>query len=447
MLPGAITLALFIFVIGVFNFLLGYVLAMALADPPFWGLLSAEIWGTVWKGISSGGLIHKTTEPNEDPEPTEAAVQKSPAPPTIATFAELPDLWQRALQDEGLKPGTLASGVAHFLRMEGAVYREHLLTAEGRARQAIANPEPAVLEQLAADLRFINIDWTRKLRQAAGLVEERMGRLGPGEGPALALGKFLRDQAGQIAEMDRDVHGINFRNEGSVAARRMLGEMQHFIHLSHSLRDVVLRTLAAICRYEDNLLQVDRGLLYDPSTGLLGQLGLEALFASEFKTEARPTVAMGICLDRFGRINQRLGARSGDQAIRAVAGYLTELTKTICEKGLLARQAGGEFLVMARETSVEELAAVGEHIRQSLEAASVSFQGTDVCLTVTIAVTAVAADADLSGILDRLHAVRAFAKTAGRNRSARWENGAPLLTLPPAIAVAAKTISVQASAA
>src|SRR6185436_8443976 len=205
MLPGAITLALFIFVIGVFNFLLGYVLAMALADPPFWGLLSAEIWGTVWKGISSGGLIHKTTEPNEDPEPTEAAVQKSPAPPTIATFAELPDLWQRALQDEGLKPGTLASGVAHFLRMEGAVYREHLLTAEGRARQAIANPEPAVLEQLAADLRFINIDWTRKLRQAAGLVEERMGRLGPGEGPALALGKFLRDQAGQIAEMDRDV--------------------------------------------------------------------------------------------------------------------------------------------------------------------------------------------------------------------------------------------------
>ena len=60
---------------------------------------------------------------------------------------------------------------------------------------------------------------------------------------------------------------------------------------------------------------------------------------------------------------------------------------------------------------------------------------------------AVAADASLACVLDRLEAVRAAAMKAGQNRSARWENGAAILTLPPAIPVASRIVMVEATAA
>jgi diguanylate cyclase len=445
---GAITLVAFIFVTGVFNFVLGYFLALVLADPPLAGLLSGAVWRNVWRGLLRRQQEQPAAEEEEfaSGEDT-AAAESGPTLPAVAPVTELPEHWQHALRDNGLLLDTLAMGVAHFLRLESAVYREHLLTAEARARQAIAVSEPPLLEQLSADLRFINVDWSRKLRQAADHLEDRAGRLGPAEEPALKLAALLRDQGAQIAEIDREVHGLNFRAEGSNAGRRMLGEMHQLIHLAHSLRDGVLRILAAICRSEEALEKVDRKLHYDAATGLLGRVGLEALFAGEFKTGSKPAVAMRISLDRFAKVNQRLGARAGDQAIKAMSRYLAELTAAKCEKSLLARQDGGDFLLLAQEATVEEVAAVGEHIRQSFEAASFSYQGTDFCLTLTISVVAVAADADLDSVLERLAAARGAALKAGQNRSSRWENGAAVLSLPPAIPVAAKLIAVETVAA
>ena len=303
------------------------------------------------------------------------------------------------------------------------------------------------MEQLAADLRFINVDWSRKLQQAADLLEEHAGRLGPAEEPGQRLARMLRDQEGQIAEIDREVHSLNFRAEGTASCRRMLGEMQQLNHLAHLLRDQTQRSLAAIYRQEGLLNKLDAKLHHDSTTGLLGRLGLEALFASEFNAGPRPAAAMRISLDHFGKVNQRLGARGGDLAIKAIARYLAELTAAKCEKSVIARQAGGDFLVLANDLTVEELTSLGEHIRQSFEAAGFSYQGVDFHLTLTISVAAVAAEASLACVLDRLETVRAAAMKAGQNRSARWENGAAILTLPPAIPVAARILPVEATAA
>jgi diguanylate cyclase (GGDEF)-like protein len=359
----------------------------------------------------------------------------------------LPEQWQHALRDDGLQLATLVSGVAHYLRLEGAIHREHLLTAESRARQALAVQEPVIMEQLSADLRFINVDWSRKLRQGADLLEERAGRLGPAEEQGQRLARVLRDQEAQISDIDREVHTLNFRAEGTVSCRRMLGEMQQLNHLAHMLRDETARSLAAIYRQEGLLRQLDARLHHDAATGLLGRLVLEALFASEFNGGPRPSAAMRISLDHFGKVNQRLGARGGDLAIKAIAGYLAELTKAKCDKSVIARQAGEDFLVLANDLTVEELTSLGEHIRQSFEAAGFSYQGVDFHLTLTVSVAAVTAEANLASVLDRLEAVREAAFKAGQNRSARWENGAAILTLPPAIQVTARVVAVDATAA
>ncbi len=442
-------MAVFTLVVGVFNFVLGYLLALALADPPFFGLVNREIWKNLWRGMPTAFKRPKIAPVEEvlESDAIGSGQDTSIALPVVATIGELPEQWQHVLHDDGLLLTSLVPGVVHFLRLEGAVYREHLLAAEGRARQALAVPEPPILEQLAADLRFINVDWSRKLQQAAELIEERAGRLGPAEEPAQRMARLLRDQGGQIAEIDREVHTLNFRGEGTTSGRRMLGEMQQLIHLANLLRDETQRSLAANYRQEGLLGQLDGKLRCDAATGLLGCLGLEGLFAEDFKDGSRPAAAMRISLDRFGKVNQRLGARAGDHVIKAVASYLAELTAAKCDKSVLARQAGSEFLVLANELTVEELTALGEHVRQSFEAAGFSYQGTDFHLTLTISVAAVAADASLADVLDRLETVREAAIKAGQNRSARWENGTAILTLPPAIPVAARIVMVEATAA
>lgn len=442
-------LVAFILVIGVFNFVLGYALALALADPPFLGLARLDVWKELWRGLWAGPIRQTVAEVEEglEMEATKNEQDVSIDLPGVATIGELPEHWQQVLHDDGLQFSTLVTGVAHYLRLEGVVHRELLLTAESRARQALAAQEPVIMEQVAADLRFINVDWSRKLQQGAVLLEECAGRLGPAEQPGQRFARVLRDQEGQISDIDREVHTLNFRTEGTTSCRRMLGELQQLNHLAFLLRDETERSLAAIYRQEGLLSQLDARLHHDAATGLLGRLGLETLFASEFNAGPRPSAAMRISLDHFGKVNQRLGIRGGDLAIKAIAGYLAELTKAKCNKSVIARQAGGDFLVLANDLTVEELTALGEHIRQSFEAAGFRYQGADFHLTLTISVAAVAADASLASVLGRLETVREAAFKAGRNRSARWENGAAILTLPPAIPVAARVVAVDATAA
>ncbi|MGI8982818.1 MAG: GGDEF domain-containing protein [Pirellulaceae bacterium] len=442
-------MAAFILVIGVLNFVLGYLLALALADPPFLGLLAGELWRNAWRGMLVVLKRQRVTEVEAGYEADTPPDQQedTPALPAVATISELPELWQHVLGDNGLQLNTLVSGVAHFLRLEGAVYLEQLLTAEVHSRQAVGMQDPLTLERLSADLRFINLDWSRKLREAAEFIEERLGRLGPGEVPALRLARLLQDQGGQIAEIGREAHAPTVRADGTVGCRRVVGKLQQLIRLAHLLRDEIQVLLAAIYRAEGILSQLDSRFHLDAATGMRCRLGLEAMFAAEFQEGTRPTVAMRISLDRFGKVNQRLGGRAGDQTLRVAAQFLAELSAGKCDESAIARLAGGDFLILAHDSTMEELAAVGEHIRQSFEAADFCFQGTNFSLTLTISVATVAANAGLTDILDRLEAVRAAATKAGQNRGARWENGGPILTLPPAIPVPARTITVEATAA
>lgn len=431
------------------NFLLGYCLALATADPPFLGVLQGESWLSLRRAIllTFNRLSVGSAGNDAEDDMRDLPSEDTNSSPTIATYHELPDIWQHALQEDGLPPDSFAAGIVNYLRLEGAIYREHLLTAEARARQALAVQNQLALEQLAADLRFINVDWSCKQRQAAELIEERTGRLGPAEASAAQFARRLRDHEAQIIEIDQEIHALDFRADGTVAGRRMLREMQQLTHLAHWLRDEAQVSLAAIYLHEAFLDKLDRKLHYDAATGLLGRLGVESLFALEFQGGLRPTSALRISIDRFDKVNQRLGARAGDQVLKAVARFAADLAAAQCEKSIMARLAGSEFLVLANEATAEALTAMGELIRQSFEAAGFNYQGTDLTLSLTMSVADVAADAGLSDILSQLDVVQEVALRAGRNRSARWENGAAVLSMPPAIPVPARMITVDAAAA
>ena len=439
-------------IVGLLNFVLGYGLALVLADPPFFGLLSGIDVRTVWQAAKA--RFRRTGPPAAVAETAGECELESPptpdetaAPPTVALDSELPDSWQQTLRDNGLRLNSLAVGVAHLSRLEGAVYREHLLATETRARLGLNEEDPLTMEQLAADLKFINGDWASKQRQAAELVEECEGRHGPVKNAAAELARFLRDQAGQMTDIDREIHALNFRSEGTAASRRLLAEVQQLLRLADGQRDEARRLLGDLLRGEGKLNQLDEMLHHDSGTGLLCGLGLEVLFAQEFPAGARPTAAMLISLDRFGKLNQRLGSRAGDQVLKSISQFITELASASFGASLVSRHRGDQFLIWIQEPAVVELAASAEHFRQSFEAANFHCQGMDLSLTATISAAAVAAEDGLDQILAKLAEAHATAMKAGQNRCASWENGAATLALPPAIPITARNFLVETTAA
>lgn len=445
-------MAILIVVVGLLNFLLGYGLALVLADSPLLGLsFRADLRG-VWQAAKARFVPAKSlplaAEENAEPEPPSFPLQEAATTPvTLAMDVELPDSWQQTLGDHGLRLNTLAVGVAHFVRLEAAVYGEHLLTTEARARQAWKDQDPLVMEHFAADLRFINGDWVSKLRQAAELVEEQTGRHGPLEKVAAELARFVRDQAGQISDIDREIHDLNFRAEEAAACRRLISDLQQLLSLAHEQRDETLRLLAALLRGEGRLKQLDEKLQRDPGTGLLCGLGLEVLFAQEFPAGTRPTSAMLISLDRLGKVNQRLGSRGGDQVLKCVAQLIAELAPANSGSRLVSRHRGDQFLVWTQQPSVAEMISTGEYFRQSLEGANFHCEGIDLSLTATVSVATVSGEDELPEILDRLAKVHAAAKRSGQNRCGYWENGVATLALPPAIPISARHILVETTAA
>jgi len=226
-------------VVGLLNIVLGYFLALALADPPLFGLLTHSFWLHALQRIASS-LRRPPIAPVEVHEAAVPEASEEPGPPVVVARApELPEAWQQTLREEGIPAAFLAGGSAHVLRFEGAVYRDRLFTAESRARQFQSAQDSAAVEQLAADLRFVNVDWVRKLRQGADLIEDRTGRLGAAEAETLKLAAFLRDEAAQVSDIDREIHTLDFRAEGTLGSRRLLLELHRLLHLANRLQDEI----------------------------------------------------------------------------------------------------------------------------------------------------------------------------------------------------------------
>ena len=126
-----------------------------------------------------------------------------------------------------------------------------------------------------------------------------------------------------------------------------------------------------------------------------------------------PLCLVLIDIDYFKKWNDRLGHAGGDEILRRIAEILHQ---SVRETDLLARYGGEEFALLAIDTTLPGATALGEKIRQAVEATSFV---TDVPserepLTVSVGVAAYAGDRTQL-FVDADEALYA-AKDAGRNR-------------------------------
>jgi diguanylate cyclase (GGDEF)-like protein len=365
---------------------------------------------------------------------------------TIASVDELPAQWLEQLAQSGIVPKSFVEASAHVIRLEVGRYREQLLTAESRARANLALHDAGALKLVADDLRFINQDWLDKQSTAVELLAQRTGRLGEHEDVAKDVEQALLDQAAQIQTICPVLDGLEFGAEVEGAGQQLLAKLSTLVDAAHVLRDRMLDLLALLLRAGGQLDSLSKNVQLDYLTGIPNRIGAEALFDSwlrEDPSRSRPFSAALVNVDRFARINQRLGTRGGDRAIAALSRVLADLIRKDRGFDRLARTVGESFLLLFGDTGPHSALTALERVRQTIEATTFDDEGAQFDLTISGGVVEAAPGESAAAIYRRALRALFFAKKAGRNRCALDEGTGPTTIAPPQLAVQGRLVNLS----
>lgn len=155
---------------------------------------------------------------------------------------------------------------------------------------------------------------------------------------------------------------------------------------------------------------------HDPLTGLLNRRGferrLDEAFA-EFQKTSTPSALMMFDLDHFKPINDEGGHALGDEMLRRIAQVVAWEVR---RSDHVARQGGDEFGVLLPSCTLSQAQKVAESLRQAVAEISVTHEGKEYCVTLSIGVTSFhEEDHEMNDAVKRADAASYEAKAQGRN--------------------------------
>ena len=153
----------------------------------------------------------------------------------------------------------------------------------------------------------------------------------------------------------------------------------------------------------------------DPLTGLPNRVALHELIDREIdraKPDSRPVSLVVLDLDRFKRVNERLGLTAGDRTLRRISSMLEENSRRM---DFVARSGGEEFAIVLPETNQHQAFLFAEEILDKLRNTAA---GPDVSLSASAGV-AVFPDhgSDLEAVTSAADRALHAAKALGRDRA------------------------------
>jgi diguanylate cyclase (GGDEF)-like protein len=359
---------------------------------------------------------------------------------------ELPPQWLEQLAQAGIVSKSYVEATAHVIRLEVGRYREQLLTAESRARANLALGDGGALKLVAEDLRFVNQDWLEKQTSAVEMLAQRTGRLGDHEEVAQAVEQALLDQAAQIQAVCPVLDSLEFGAEVDSSGQQLLAKLGLLVDSAHVLRDRMLDLLAHLLRTGGQLQALASSVQLDFLTGNPNRIGAEALFESWRREDPQQSRTLSVALvdvDRFGKVNTRLGTRGGDRAIAALSRVLTELIRKDRGYDRLARAGGETFLLLFGDTGPHSGLMALERVRQTIEATTFDDEGAEFEMTISGGVVEAGPSEPAAAIYRRAQQALTFAKKAGRNRCAIDEGNGPTTLAPPQLAVLGRVVNLS----
>ncbi|MBR9902710.1 MAG: diguanylate cyclase [Gammaproteobacteria bacterium] len=188
----------------------------------------------------------------------------------------------------------------------------------------------------------------------------------------------------------------------------MLSQDGHTLGLVGVVKDITeRREQEAIQRWEAE---------HDPLTGLLNRRGferrLDEAFA-DFQKTSTPSALLLFDLDHFKPINDEGGHALGDEMLRRIAQVLAWEVR---RSDHVARQGGDEFGVLLPSCTLAQARRIAESLRQSVSEISVTHEGKEYMVTLSIGVTTFdEVDSSVADVLARADAGSYKAKGLGRD--------------------------------
>ncbi len=443
----------FIFILATLNLAVGYFAAVALGGP-----LNLGHWRLKLPALR---LPKRKLKPAIDVAPKSAELGSSTAivrdsdvaepaaaAPAVAGLDELPADWLAQLAAEGVVAHSFVEGVAHAIRLDVGRYREQLVAAECRARSLAEENNGEGLERLASELLALDQEWLDKQTAAADMLGQRSGRLGDHEQAATALEQALLDQAAFIRASCTALAAFDVKDELEHKGKRLLERIAMLLVHAHALRDGILDLLATMMRAGNKLESFGASVERDALTKLPNRIGLETLLDAWWRDDpqrSRLLSAILIDVDRFGRLNQRLGTRCGDGAVVAVGGLIAESLGKDRGFERVVRIGGEAFFILQGDIGPHQALAAAERLRQAIEATTFDDESVEFDLTVSCGVIEVKHSESSLDLVRRARETLVFAKKAGRNRCALDKGDGPAMIDPPQFPVKARVVSLRAA--
>lgn len=156
--------------------------------------------------------------------------------------------------------------------------------------------------------------------------------------------------------------------------------------------------------------------LLDSLTGIHNRLAYRERLEQEYarwKRYQTPLTLIVWDVDRFKKINDTYGHKSGDKALVTIAQLFKE---QIRETDFLARYGGEEFVVLLPATPLDTAALVAEKLRAAIESCHFHFRDEDVPITISGGLAQCATNDTPETLFERADAAMYRAKRNGGNQ-------------------------------
>jgi two-component system cell cycle response regulator len=171
-------------------------------------------------------------------------------------------------------------------------------------------------------------------------------------------------------------------------------------------------------RLRDNVQLSIEMAITDPLTGLYNRRYMESHLGSlmeQAATRKKPLTVLVLDIDYFKAINDTHGHDAGDDVLREFA---VRIKKSIRGIDLACRYGGEEFVVVMPETDLAVATMVAERLRRRIatEPFPIQQNARSVEVTISVGISALAANDSAANILKRADRALYRAKSDGRNR-------------------------------
>jgi diguanylate cyclase (GGDEF)-like protein len=207
------------------------------------------------------------------------------------------------------------------------------------------------------------------------------------------------------------------------------GDSEHFYRASINRADTVQRRhrrelwsvlIQDITESENFVKRLEEAAYTDTLTGLYNRrhfADIATPFVERAQRLSLPYYVIIADLDFFKCVNDEHGHLAGDAVLRNTARLMKNAVRSY---DILARWGGEEFILLITDPDEENVVALAERIRQSLESSECEYMGKKLKITISLGIAKNSDDCDMTELVRRADDALYTSKQTGRNRVTMW---------------------------